>query len=548
MIETGGVLCYSVASKQANLRWQLSAREDDVEMTKMVLALAVLIAISAAPSLPLAGEGTSSRSANESEATITIRSLKPGNIFLDGEAVSFMVTGENLPSGAELRAEAVDFDGKVAASAVRSRYGGGRAVADLSFGVQPRGYYRVRVKVVKDGRALSVAESSYAVVVSPEKRKYSESSPFAIDVAASWFFAKEKDLKTASDLVRLAGISCVRDRFRWSEVEPQKGRFRWGRYEKSARIQHEAGLTVYQIFHDCPTWASGKRDRRYPPKNPADMGDFFQKMVGHFKDRVKYWEIWNEPDIEVFYLGKPEQYAACLKESYRQIKEADPDAKVLICSFAHAPEKFAERVFKAGIADSFDIYNVHYYGNPIGVVHRLTRHKKLLEKYGVRKPIWVTEMGAVHPLEKKTDFETLRPEASYLVKAYVYGLANGAERFFYFIFSEFDERGRNFGTVNRDFTPRPAYVALCNLTYMLGEGKFVRKAGVRGQSVECYIFRDGEREVAVLWAREARDFRFPVKSLRAEEGVDVVGRPIPFRKYSDGTVEVRVGPEPVFFK
>jgi len=483
----------------------------------------------------------------EASASLRISSPKPGNIFLEGEAVRFMVTSENLPSGAELRVESLDLDEKVAASAVTSRYGGGRAVAEISFGVQPVGYYVARAEVVEKGKTLSEAKSSYAVIVNPEKRTYSESSPFAIDVAASWFFGKEKDLKTASELVRLAGISCVRDRFNWSEIEPQKGAFRPGRYETSARIQHEAGLTVYQIFHDCPRWASGKKDSRYPPLLPSDMADFFRRMVSHFKDNVKYWEIWNEPDIEVFYLGKPEQYAACLKETYRQIKKTDPQAKVLICSFSQPPGQFAEKVFRAGIADSFDIYNVHYYGEPKGITFRLRNHKKLLEKHGIRKPIWVTEMGANHA-EGKGDHQTLRGEASYLVKAYVYGLANGAERFFYFIFSEYPERGRNFGTVNRDFTPRPAYVALCNLTYMLGKGKFASEVKVNAEGVECFSFNDGQTPVAVLWAKKTQSVRFAIEGLAAEEAVDIVGRPLPFRKFSDGTVEVRVGPEPIFLK
>ncbi|NQT83085.1 hypothetical protein HQ563_08680, partial [bacterium] len=150
--------------------------------------------------------------------------------------------------------------------------------------------------------------------------------------------------------------------------------------------------------------------------------------------------------------------------------------------------------------------------------------------------------------EGKGDHQTLRGEASYLVKAYVYGLANGAERFFYFIFSEYPERGRNFGTVNRDFTPRPAYVALCNLTYMLGKGKFASEVKVNAEGVECFSFNDGQTPVAVLWAKKTQSVRFAIEGLAAEEAVDIVGRPLPFRKFSDGTVEVRVGPEPVFLK
>ena len=293
-----------------------------------------------------------------------------------------------------------------------------------------------------------------------------------------------------------------------------------------------------------PAWASGKRDRRYPPTKPEDMGSFFAKMVEHFKDRVKYWEIWNEPDIDVFYLGKPKEYAACLKESYRQIKKADPEAKVLICSFAMAPGEFAEKIFEEGILDFFDIYNVHYYGNPRGLVHRLNSHKKLMKKYGVDKPIWVTEMGANHPKER-LDPKTLRGEAEYLVKAYVYGLSNGVERFFYFILSDYTERERNFGTVNRDFTPRPAYIALCNLTYLLGEGNFLRKGEVTGEGVECYVFQDGKQEVAVLWAEQRQDVRFRLNSPDAR-AFDVIGRNAPLKRYSDGRLEVSIGPEPVF--
>jgi hypothetical protein len=148
---------------------------------------------------------------------------------------------------------------------------------------------------------------------------------------------------------------------------------------------------------------------------------------------------------------------------------------------------------------------------------------------------------------KKGDYEALKPEAAYLVKAYVYGLANGAERFFYFIFSDYDEAGRNYGTVNRDFTPRPAYVALCNLTYLLGEGKFLREVEASGDGVECHVFKDGEREVAVLWAKEQRQTKFVLNAADAE-AFDVIGRRIPFKRYSDSRFEMQVGPDPVFLK
>jgi hypothetical protein len=153
-------------------------------MRKVLSAFTVAVGVLAVSFLSCWGKAAS-ESEGEGGATITIRSLKPGNVFFEEETVKFMLTAENLPSGAELRIQSVDFDGKVAASSKTSRYGGGRAVADMGFGKQPNGYYAVTAAIVKDGETVSEARSSYAVIVSPEKRTYRESSPFAIDVAAS---------------------------------------------------------------------------------------------------------------------------------------------------------------------------------------------------------------------------------------------------------------------------------------------------------------------------------------------------------------------------
>ena len=54
-------------------------------------------------------------------------------------------------------------------------------------------------------------------------------------------------------------------------------------------------------------------------------------IVNHFKDRIHYYEIWNEPNysVPVQYI-EPVDYINLVKRTIPVIKEADPDAKIMV--------------------------------------------------------------------------------------------------------------------------------------------------------------------------------------------------------------------------
>jgi len=53
--------------------------------------------------------------------------------------------------------------------------------------------------------------------------------------------------------------------------------------------------------------------------------DFLKPFVAYYKDRIKFWEVWNEPDQGWVWLGGQDLYAILLRDAARAIKEADPD-------------------------------------------------------------------------------------------------------------------------------------------------------------------------------------------------------------------------------
>jgi hypothetical protein len=59
--------------------------------------------------------------------------------------------------------------------------------------------------------------------------------------------------------------------------------------------------------------------------------EYVRFIVSHFKDRVTYYELWNEPDVKspLQYI-EPEDYIDLAKRAIPVIKEIDPQAKVVV--------------------------------------------------------------------------------------------------------------------------------------------------------------------------------------------------------------------------
>jgi xylan 1,4-beta-xylosidase len=75
------------------------------------------------------------------------------------------------------------------------------------------------------------------------------------------------------------------------------------------------------------------------PTPPADLpkyAEIAKHIVLHYNQgwahgfhyRIRYWEIWNEPDFKVFWTGTPQQYYELYERSARAIKSADPAALI----------------------------------------------------------------------------------------------------------------------------------------------------------------------------------------------------------------------------
>ena len=179
-------------------------------------------------------------------------------------------------------------------------------------------------------------------------------------------------------MIKDAGFGWVKQNIGWRDVEGAgKGQYDWSRVDWIVYECNKLGLDLLVRIDHQPKWAGGNYPTNGPPDNYADLGDFLYAMASRYKGRIRAYEIWNEPNLAREWGGRAPnaaQYVALLKEAYRYIKQADPNAMVISAGLTptgtQPPEAvpddiYLEQMYQAMGENSdgyFDVLGVHAAG------------------------------------------------------------------------------------------------------------------------------------------------------------------------------------------
>ena len=351
-------------------------------------------------------------------------------------------------------------------------------------------------------------------------------------------------------LMHQAGIGWVRADFDWSGIERRPGAWQFDHLDQTVAWAEAEGVRILPILdYDVP-WA------RPAYKNLDKWLEYVRRVVTRYKDRIRYWEVWNEPNLEGFWHDKPNpaDYTKLLKATHATIKQIDPELVVLLGGVSGIPWPYLEGVYEAGGKDSFDVMNVHPYRYPSSPEERplyddLVRLRRLMEKHGdASKPIWITEVG--WPTQRDRRGVSPQRQAEMLARTYLLSLQAGVEVVFWYEFQapegkpEYNED--HFGIVHRDLSPKPAYTALAVLARARPAGSKVLKQAWRTGEVYHPSWQrpDGKTAWALWTAGEAKDHELKLGG-QITEAFDHLGNPLRLAVQS-GQVRLSVGQGPVY--
>jgi len=324
---------------------------------------------------------------------------------------------------------------------------------------------------------------------------------------------EEAKIRRSLQMIRDAGFHWIRQQFPWEDIEIHgKGDFEdrrtqppksaWEKYDRIVNLAQEYGLEIIARLDNPPAWsrAQGNEIGTFaPPDNLDDFGDFVYAVVSRYRGRIRYYQIWNEPNIYPEWGEQPIDpvaYTQLLKIGYTRAKEADPEVVIISAGLAPTTEMgpknlsdlvFLQEMYDAGAKGYFDIFSVQGYGLWTGPDDRRTDPSRtnfsrslLIREIMVRngdgdKPIWAGEVGwnalpEAFPGTAVYGRVSEELQAQYAVRAY----KRAQEEWpwmgviCYWFFKRADDREKDqpfyyFRLAEPDFTPHPVYWALKEL-------------------------------------------------------------------------------------
>lgn len=312
------------------------------------------------------------------------------------------------------------------------------------------------------------------------------------------------------------------------------------------------GLNVLGLLDYSNTW--GYPDHGWMPHADmrrliADYTAYVYAVVRHFRGRIRAWQIWNEPDLPMFWkpAPNPSDYARLLDAAYGAVKRADPTSVVVMAGMSGVDLPFLRAVVAR--RPRFDVISIHPYRT--APENQLIAEVKSLRS--MRRPIWFSEIGWPAGAGCYVVCTDEAAQAAYLVRFYALAAATGVQRVFWYDLRDDPHTPASpeahYGLLRRDLSAKPSFLAYARLTRLLAGARFERADGLGTSGLYAVRFRTPGGPLAVLWnvGPVTRIVRLRWRADQASViGLDdtLLDRPEVVR--GRVTVEVGTGAAPVF--
>lgn len=190
---------------------------------------------------------------------------------------------------------------------------------------------------------------------------------------------------------------------RWMDLEPAKGQWNFRRIDKYVDFAQQNGADVLLTLGQTPAWAAADHTAKChygvgcsQPANLQDWRDYVRTLANRYGSRVRYWELWNEPDNPPFWRGSPQQLAIMAGIAREEILKANPDAKLIGPGLGARGFAFLDSYLAAGGGDSIDALSFHSKPNESldEVTNTITRIRSITKARDFeRLPLWNSEFG-----------------------------------------------------------------------------------------------------------------------------------------------------------
>jgi hypothetical protein len=353
----------------------------------------------------------------------------------------------------------------------------------------------------------------------------------------------------------LCGAKVVRTGPEWGSIQPGKDVWDWGTLDRLVELYGDSGIEIQALLGFCPKWAAPpekqqSRDWLDWSRGAPDLdafGRYAYQAARRYKGKIRYWEVWNEPDIG-FFRGTLDEYLAMLATAHDSIEKASPKAKVLTGGFASMEHPSLKKDFHKQVViqgkDHFDVHAFHAHGGFDSYARTIDdKFLAMRESTGTRQP-WYANETAVSSMEGAQ-----KMQAETLYKKFLFSWSRGAIGYNWYDLRNdgFDPRNgeHNYGLLTNDFYPKAAYPVYNALALYFKGTDFDRQLEL-GPNLWAFAFKGKDRIIIPAWNEQASSAGKHVvirTDARKAEKIDLMGNasPVPI---VDGLVVLDVSSTP----
>ncbi len=254
-------------------------------------------------------------------------------------------------------------------------------------------------------------------------------------------------------MIHDGNLHWVRVQFPWEDIEfcakgvfvdcraGSEGSSMWTKYDYIVQQARQNDLELIVRLDRPPPWArtaviespevQAAIAAGYPVVGPPDRfedyADFVGAIAARYKDDLRFYQIWNEPNLPGewnYQRQDPADFVRLLRLAGDAIKANDPDAVILFPALSPTDGAdgvatndldYLQGVYDAGGRDAFDIMSAQFYGlgqppdehryvtpgdhllRPIETradVSRVVLQREIMARNGdTNKAVWVSELG-----------------------------------------------------------------------------------------------------------------------------------------------------------
>jgi hypothetical protein len=259
--------------------------------------------------------------------------------------------------------------------------------------------------------ALAFAPAAGAAPVPRDFIGISAEDVFAGDPAY-----RDANLQTQSSL----GIGLIRQKFDWAAIETAPGHYDLRYHDEFVAAAASKGITILPILFNTPQFHLGRRhgNDACPPRDNASFAAYAQALVRRYGPNgtlwaerpglarvpIRSWQIWNEPNLWMYWCGKPNarQYVGMLRTVGKAIKTVDRRAQIVTAGLPDSKMKrtvplmrFVDQMYRAKAAKYFDSLAINSYAKDHRDLGRMLKavRKRMNANRDRRGQIWITEIG-----------------------------------------------------------------------------------------------------------------------------------------------------------